>query len=95
MCSVVEGAAVVGTLSVSTSIPVSAAEAAVAVAPSAVSIVTSGEEESARVAAADAVGIAASSAAGGGITEKWEVELPLPPARGPRSGSAVAAGSAP
>ena len=58
MCSAVGGAVVVGTGSVSTSMPVSAAEAAVAVAPAAVPTVTSGEEEAARVAAADAVGIA-------------------------------------
>ena len=64
-----------------------------AVAPSAVSPATPGEEEAARVAAANAVGIVASSAAGGGITEKWETELP--PARVPRWGSAVGAGSAP
>ena len=44
--------------------------------PSSMPTVTSGEEESARVAAADAVGIVASSAAGGGVTEKWEAELP-------------------
>ena len=52
-----------------------------------------GEEDAARVAAADAVGIVASSAAGGGTTEEWEAEPP--PARVPRWGSAVGAGSAP
>jgi len=40
----------------STSTPVSVAEAAAAVTPSAVLTVTSGEEEAARVATADAVG---------------------------------------
>ena len=92
MCSVVGGATVVGTGSALTSMPVSAAEAAVAVAPAAVPTVTSGEEEAARVAAADAVGIAVSSAAGGGIIGKWEAEPP--PARVPRWGSAVGGGPA-
>ena len=46
------GAITVGTGPMSTSIPVSAADVAVAVAPSAVSPVTSGEEESTRVVAA-------------------------------------------
>ena len=93
MCSVVGGAVAVGTGSVSTSMPASAAEAAVAVAPTAVSTVTSGEEEAARVAATDAVGIAVSSAAGGGMIGKWEAELL--PARVPRWGSAVGGGPAP
>ena len=54
-------------------------------APPAVSTVTPGEEESARIAAADAVGIVASSAAGEGITEKWEAEL----SPGPREGGPI------
>ena len=50
MCSVVGGAAVVGTRPVPTSMPTPAVETAVAVAPVAVPIVASGEEEAARVA---------------------------------------------
>ena len=58
-------------------VAVSAAEAATAVAPSAVPTVTLGEQEAARVVAADAVVAVASSAAGGVMTERWEAELPL------------------
>ena len=53
----------IGTGSVPTSMSTSAVEVAVAVAPAAVSTVASREEEAARVVAADAVGIVASSAA--------------------------------
>ena len=93
MCSAEGGAVTVGTGSVSIPITVPTAEAAVAVVPAAVPTVTSGERETARVAAADAVGIAMPSAAGGGIIGKWETELP--PALVPRRGSTVGAGPAP
>ena len=115
MCSALGGAVVVGTGSVSTSMAVSAAEAAVAVGLSAaptvtsgeeeaarvvaapamamVSTVTSGEEEAARAVATDVVGIAASSAAGGGMIGKWEAELP--PAGVPRWRSTVGGELAP
>ena len=56
MRSAVRGAAMVGTGSVPTTMPMSAVEAAVAVAPAAVRAVASREEEAARVVAADAVG---------------------------------------
>ena len=65
-----------GTGSVPTSMPTSAVEVAVAVAPAAVSTVASREEEAARIMAADAVGIVVSSAASEGILEKWGAELP-------------------
>ena len=93
ICPVVGGAVAAGTGSVPTSIPVPAAEAADAVGPSAVPTVISGEEEAARVVAADAVVAVTSSAAGGTVTEKWEAELP--PARVLRWGSAAGAGSDP
>ena len=57
-------------------IPLLAAESAVAVAPSAMPTATSGEGESARVVAADAVGTVVSSAVIEGILGKWGVELP-------------------
>ena len=58
---------------------VSVAEAATAAAPSVVPIIIRGEEEAARVAAADAVGIVASSVASGGIPGKRGVGLPPVP----------------
>ena len=79
MCSAVRRAAMVGTGSVPTAMPMSAVEAAVAVAPAAVRTVTSREEEAARVVAADAVGIMVPSAASEGIVGKWGVELPPVP----------------
>jgi len=69
-CWAVGGTIVIGTGSVSTSMPTSAVEVAVAVAPAAVPTVASREEEVARIMAADAVGIVVSSAASEGIFGK-------------------------
>ena len=66
----------VGIGSVSTSMPTSAVEAAVAVTPAAVPTVASREEEAARIVAAEAAGIVASSAASEGILGEWGAELP-------------------
>ena len=51
--------------------PLAVPAGAAAVAPSVVPTAISGEEEAGRVVVADAVGIVAPSAAGGGTTEKW------------------------
>ena len=75
----VGGAVVIGTGSVSTSMPTPAVEVAVAVAPAAVSTVVSREEEAARIVTAEATGIVVSSAASEGIAGKWGVELPPVP----------------
>ena len=66
--------------SVLTSLPVPVAEAAVAVMPSAEPTVTSGEEETVWVAAADAVVAVASSAEGGAVDWRWEWEAGALPA---------------
>ena len=63
-----------GAGSVSTTIPMSVAETAAAMTPSAVPIVTSGEEKAARVAAVDAAVAVVSSAVGGAVAEKWKAE---------------------
>ena len=75
----VGGAVVIGTGSVSTSMPTPAVEVAVAVAPTAVSTVASREGEATRIVTAEATGIVASSAASGGIVGKWGAELPPVP----------------
>ena len=75
----VGGTVVIGTGSVSTSMPTPAVEVAVAVAPAAVSTVASREEEAARIVAAEATGTVASSAASEGTVGKWGVELPPVP----------------
>ena len=62
-------------------------------APAAVPTVASREEEAARVVAADAVGIVASSAASEGMLGKWGVELP--PVLVSRWGPAAGDGRAP
>ena len=74
------GAVVVGTEPVSTSMSMSAAEAAATLAPAAVYTVTSRGKEAARVAEADAVGTVVSSAVSEGIRGKRGAKLPPVPA---------------
>ena len=93
MCLAVGGAAMVGIGSVPTAMPMSAVEAAVAVAPAAVRTVASREEEAARVVAADTVGIMVSSAASEGMLGKRGNERP--PVLVSWWGAAVGGGPAP
>ena len=69
----------VGTEPVPASMSMSAAEAAITLAPVAAHTVTSREEEAARVAKADAVGTVVSSVASEGILGKQGVKLPPVP----------------
>ena len=76
MCPAVGGSAVIGTGSVSTSMPTPAVEAAVAVAPAMVSTVASRKGEACRIVAVEVAGAVASSTASEGTVGKWGAELP-------------------
>ena len=79
MCPAVGGSAVIGTGSVSTSMPTPAVEAAVAVAPAMVSTVASRKGEACRIVAVEVAGAVASSTASEGTVGKWGAELPPVP----------------
>ena len=75
----VGGTVVIGTGSVSTSMPTPAVEVAVAVAPATVSTVASREGEAFRIVTVEVTGTVASSVASEGTVGKWGAELPPVP----------------
>ena len=73
------GSVVIGTGSVSTSMPTPAVEAAVAVAPAMVSTVAPRKGEAFRIVTVEVAVAVASSAASEGTAGEWEAERPPVP----------------